>query len=170
MGTVPRRRGRGTRRRGTVPGDGGGLSLGWCRYEWQTRRLREGRDYGKIPGKIMNILFVWTGVTSYMADCWRELSRREGVSLQVVVEQVASGRAFDAAKVLSGFDCRVVEDGRLPDGLARPDILFAVGWHSKVVREAVERTDWRGVPKVCCFDMPWRWSARCIAARFVLRG
>ena len=117
----------------------------------------------------MNILFVWTGVTSYMADCWRELSRREGVSLQVVVEQVASGRAFDAARVLSGFDCRVVEDGRLPDGLARPDVLFSVGWHSKVVRAAVERTDWRGVPKICCFDMPWRWSARCIAARFLLR-
>ena len=71
---------------------------------------------------------------------------------------------------LFGFDCRVVEDGRLPDGLARPDILFAVGWHSRVVRAAVERADWRGVPKVCCFDMPWRWSARCIAARFVLRG
>ena len=99
----------------------------------------------------MNILFVWTGVTSYMADCWRELSCLEGVSLQVVVEQVASGRAFDAAKVLSGFDCCVVEDGRLPDGLAWPDTLFAVGWHSRVVRAAVERADWRGVPKVCCF-------------------
>lgn len=118
----------------------------------------------------MNILFVWTGVTSYMADCWRELSRRDGVSLQVVVEQVASGRAFDAAKVLSGFDSIVVEDGRLPDGLLRPDVVFAVGWHSRVVREAVGRADWCDIPKVCCFDMPWRRSVRCIAARFVLRG
>lgn len=116
----------------------------------------------------MRVLFVWTGVTSYMADCWRELSRREGVSLEVVVEQVASGRAFDAAKVLSGFNCRVVEDGRLPAGIARPDILFAVGWHSRVVREAVDRKDWADIPKVCCFDMPWRWSLRCVAARFLL--
>ena len=84
--------------------------------------MREGRDYGKIPGKIMNILFVWTGVTSYMADCWRELSCLEGVSLQVVVEQVASGRAFDAAKVLSGFDCCVVELG-LADRVALAGLL-----------------------------------------------
>jgi len=32
----------------------------------------------------------------------------------------------------------------------------------------VERPDWSAVPKVCCFDMPWRFKLRCFAARFVL--
>ncbi len=52
----------------------------------------------------MKILFVWTGVTSYMADCWRELQRRPGVELKVVVERVDSGKEFDAEKVLAGLD------------------------------------------------------------------
>ena len=35
----------------------------------------------------MNILFVWTGVTSYMADCWRALASRPDVSLKIVIEE-----------------------------------------------------------------------------------
>ena len=126
----------------------------------------------------VRILFVWTGVTSYMADCWRSLQSVDGVELKVVIENVHSGRAFDAGRVLDGLDSVIVQGGSGEAGraaaldafLARwtPDVVFAVGWHSRVVRELVLRADWRSVPKVCCFDMPWRWSARCIAARWVL--
>ena len=120
----------------------------------------------------IKILFVWTGVTSYMADCWRRLQAAEGVELKVVVENVYSGSAFDAERVLGGLDAILVESGTcgaahigLLDGW-KPDVVFAVGWHSPVVREIVERDDWRSIPKVCCFDMPWRWLPRCIAARW----
>lgn len=109
----------------------------------------------------MKILFVWTGVTSYMADCWRRLAAQPGVELKVVVEDVDSGKEFDRAQVLAGLDDDI-------EGW-RPDVMFAVGWHSRVVREMVSRQDWSGIPKVCCFDMPWRRSLRCIAARWVLR-
>ena len=109
----------------------------------------------------MKILFVWTGVTSYMADCWRRLAALPGVELKVVVEDVDSGKEFDRAQVLAGLDCDI-------EGW-RPDVMFAVGWHSRVVREMVSRPDWADIPKVCCFDMPWRRSLRCVAARWVLR-
>ena len=33
----------------------------------------------------MRILFVWTGLTSYMGDCWRELAGRRDVDLKVLV-------------------------------------------------------------------------------------
>ena len=89
----------------------------------------------------MKILFVWTGVTSYMADCWRELSRLPGVELKVVVEDVDSGKEFDRAQVLAGLDGDI--------GGWRPDVVFAVGWHSRLVRGIVTRPDWRGIPKVC---------------------
>ena len=118
----------------------------------------------------MRILFVWTGVTSYMADCWRELARLPGVELEAVIEDVTSGQAFEAGRVLEGIDhslCRMSSvDVAVPK---RPDIIFAVGWHSRTVRALVTREEWASVPKVCCFDMPWRWSPRCIAARWVLR-
>ncbi len=123
----------------------------------------------------MKVLFAWTGVTSYMADCWRRLQSLYGVELKVVVENVHSGSAFEAERVLGGLDFALVEGGargdaadRLLDGW-RPDVVFAVGWRSLLMRDLVRRRDWRDVPKVCCFDMPWRWSLRCVAARWVLR-
>ena len=119
----------------------------------------------------MKILFVWTGVTSYMADCWRKLQQQPGIELKVVVEQMASGREFIAEKVLAGLDYALVSNTEtLRRGAldSAPDVIFAVGWHSKVVRDVVTRTAWKDVPKVCCFDLPWRWQFRCLAAKFVL--
>ena len=117
----------------------------------------------------MKILFVWTGVTSYMADCWRRLQQEPDVELKILVEQVTSGRDFDAAAVLNGLDATLVDaqTSEIPQHYS-PDVIFAVGWHSKIVRAVVTHKAWRGVPKVCCFDLPWRWQLRCLAARFVL--
>lgn len=122
----------------------------------------------------MKILFVWTGVTSYMADCWRKLAAQEGVELKVVVVRHPSGGEFDVAKVLSGLDYALVTDDpsaldpQLASPASPPDVLFAVGWHSKVVRSFVLRKAWRKVPKVCCYDLPWDGSLRRRVARWVL--
>ena len=148
----------------------------------------------------MKILFVWTGVTSYMADCWRTLQRRPGVELKVIVEQVASGKEFKADHVLAGLDYQLIEanttlnpSARAPTGQLEgfaitsivqhpntqtskrpndwlPDIMFVVGWRSKVVRMIVTDLRFETVPKICCSDMPWRWLPRCFGARFVLAG
>lgn len=117
----------------------------------------------------MKILFAWTGVTSYMASCWRALQALEGVSFSAVVENVESGSAFDVNKLFSSLDVTVVEKGALAPEMGKPDILFAVGWRSPMVRALVEREDWADVPKVCCFDMPFRKSLRCFVARFALQ-
>ena len=123
---------------------------------------------------IMKILFSWTGVTSYMADCWRRLQSEDGVELRVVVERADSGKAFEAEKTLSGLDHVVVDAndgaGRWRDALRGgwcPDVLFAGGWRSPTTRRVVSALP--GVSKVFCLDMPWRWQPRCVAARFVLR-
>lgn len=117
----------------------------------------------------MNVLFVWTGVTSYMADCWRELARRDDVRLKVIIERHSSGAEIEASKVLEGFDAQIVDLGsRVNLGDLRPDVIFAVGWHSETVQRIVRAREYANIPKVCCFDMPWRWQLRCIAAKFVL--
>lgn len=112
----------------------------------------------------MKILFVWTGVTSYMADAWRRLQALAGVELKVVVETAASGSAFDAARVFRGLDVTI---NRL-DVPWTPDVIFAGGWRSPTTREMLRR--FPTVPKVFCLDMPWRNSPRCVAARWVLGG
>lgn len=112
------------------------------------------------------VLFVWPGLTGYMGDCWRELSNRSGIELKVIVDTTDTwfGGGFKAEEVLRGLDWAT----ELPRVWC-PDVVFAVGWRNRLCRDAVLRPDWRDVPKVCCFDMPWRWQFRCLAARFVLR-
>jgi len=112
----------------------------------------------------VKILFAWTGITRCAGDCWRELSALPDVSLKVVVD--ARRDEALARDVLRGVDFSWAEEGT--DSVGRPDALFVVGWRSLAVRGLVERSDWRDVPKILCFDMPWRWSLRCLAARFAL--
>lgn len=122
----------------------------------------------------MRVLFVWTGLTSYMGDCWRELVKRDSVELKVVIaveERNARQIDFKENDVLCGLDAVVIGDDLMPPDFGdwQPDVMFMVGWRSKVCRFYSESPKWANVPKVCCFDMPWRWKLRCVAAPFVLR-
>ena len=112
------------------------------------------------------VLFVWPGLTGYMGDCWRELANRPGIELKVIVDTTDKwfGGGFKAEEVLCGLDWAT----KLPHTWC-PDIVFSVGWRNSLCRAAVLRSAWNDVPKVCCFDMPWRWQFRCVVARFVLR-
>lgn len=121
----------------------------------------------------MKILFVWTGLTSYMGDCWRKLAAEPGVALKVIVAvREQDGTAFEAADVLRGLDYEVVTGGSnvVSDRVVawRPDVMFVVGWRNRVCRALVEDARLASVPKVCCFDMPWRWRLRCLVAPLAL--
>ncbi len=123
----------------------------------------------------MKILFAWTGVTSYMADCWRQLQALGDVELRIVVEQAESGKAFTADQTLHSLSYILRSPPDNPgDALEsqilefRPDVIFAGGWRSRTTRQVLAA--YPEVPKVFCLDMPWRWSLRCLVARFALRG
>jgi len=128
----------------------------------------------------MRILFVWTGLTSYMGDCWRRLASEPDVDLRVWIDDsgsVAKAVSFDASQVMRDLawenvgasDWRAGVGGwGVAEGRWTPDIIFAVGWHSAVCRDIVTFGPWANIPKVCCFDMPWRWQFRCLVAPLVL--
>ena len=113
----------------------------------------------------MKVLFVWSGLSGYMGDCWRALAATGGVELKVAVDAKSSlaGGRFDAAETMRGIDW----SDSLPSEAWSPDVIFTVGWHNPLCRAAALR-EWGGARKVCCFDMPWEWRLRKIAARFVL--
>ena len=120
----------------------------------------------------MKILFVWSGVTSYMSDCWRTLAARADVELKIVIAERRGGygTAFRNEEVMRGLDWQLQTDARetsLTYGW-RPDLAFIVGWHEPVCRAYAQDARLCDVPKVCCFDMPWEWRLRKLAARFVL--
>lgn len=118
----------------------------------------------------MRLLFVWTGLTGYMADCWRALQRRPGVELKVLVEGEGLGAGFSDA-VMQGLDWeRVAADSSTVVQIAawRPDAIVVIGWRRKLSRLIAGAAELERVPKFMQMDMPWEWSLRKIAARFVL--
>lgn len=118
----------------------------------------------------MKILFVWTGITSYMADCWRELQKRPGVELKIVVDPLTDAQsAFKAERELSGLDYRLARNVEEAEGEWMPDVIFLVGWRSEVCRYFALEKRYENVPKICCLDMPWRWKLRCLIAPLFLR-
>ncbi len=124
--------------------------------------------------KKTRILFVWTGVTSYMADCWRALAALDDIELKIVIDRANTARslAFDEAQVLHELDCTLVSSdvGTALSSLGDwvPDAVFIVGWHSPVCRAFAQAECYRDVAKILVFDMPWEWKLRKFAARFVL--
>lgn len=119
-----------------------------------------------VDFKGMKILFVWSGLNGYMGYCWRELAKREGVEIKIVVDTANKyfGGQFNPLVVLDELDWHE----NLEDVVEyKPDVVFIVGWRNKICRKAAVMR-WGNAKKVCCFDMPWEWTARKIAARFVL--
>lgn len=123
----------------------------------------------------MKILFVWTGVASYMADCWRELQKREDVELKVLIvdREGGYGTSFKDEDVIRGLDWTLARGASEVEKLGvgvdwKPEVIFIVGWREPLCREIATSEEYRDVPKICCFDMPWEWRVRKFVARFVL--
>ena len=127
---------------------------------------------------MISIVFIWTGVTSYMADCWRALAAQPDVRVKIIIEQRRASRetAFDAATVLRGLDATVVFDDEPLDKdgwrerlvAFEPDAFFIVGWHATTSRFFAEESAWQKVPKVLIFDLPFAWTIRKILAPIIL--
>jgi glycosyltransferase involved in cell wall biosynthesis len=50
-----------------------------------------------------------------------------------------------------------------------PDVVFVCGWSRKLPPFIAQSKKLANIPMVLMFDMPWEWSFRKIAARFILR-
>ena len=103
-----------------------------------------------------------------MGDCWRALAKRAQV--KVLVDGTGLGKNF-TEDVMSGIDwTRVTEDNVIGEIRAfAPDAIIVVGWHRRLPRKVAFAKELESVAKFLVMDMPWRWSVRCLAARFVLR-
>jgi len=125
----------------------------------------------------MTIVFFWTGATSYMAACWRELAKKAGVRLKVFVEVRRDGTTgYSHHEVLQGLDYSLTYEGEPWDRDAfrrevaalSPDVLVVLGWRCGRCRFVAVDPAFANVPKLFTFDMPFAFTPRKIMARFVL--
>ncbi len=87
----------------------------------------------------MKIVFCWTGISGYMAACWRELSRRPGVDLFVLAvgSQEAENVPFDSTATMEGIPHRLLtwkelNDAKMIREIVRqqaPDAVVLSGWN-----------------------------------------
>lgn len=127
----------------------------------------------------MRVAFTWTGITATMVDAWRQFASAPENALKLFLDMPSSSdTAYRIDELTRGLDCEIHTSGeRLDRGrLIReavafePDLLVVLGWRSEVSRAIAEAAELSRVPKVFAFDMPFAWTARKLAARYVLRG
>jgi len=127
----------------------------------------------------MRVAFTWTGITATMADAWRQFAARPGAAIKLFLDlPVASDTAYRIDDLTRGLDCTIhsgrerLDRGRLiREAVAfEPDLIVVLGWRSEVSRAIAEAGALARIPKVFAFDMPFAWTARKLAARYVLRG
>ena len=126
----------------------------------------------------MNIVFIWTGVTGYMADCWRALGRVPGVRLKIFIRVKANPETgFNHADVLRGLDYTLVSENEVIDkenfriqiAGFQPAVFFIVGWRAKLCRFFALDRSFATIPKVLVFDLPFAWTLKKLIAPVVLR-
>ena len=128
---------------------------------------------------MMNILFVWTGVTGYMGDCWRALACVPGVRLKILIqEKRRPDTQYSPADVLRSLDFTLLyeDDDMDRDGFRKqlavfsPDVIFIVGWRAKLSRFIAGDKAFGQIPKILIFDLPFAWTLKKLIAPIVLRG
>ena len=126
---------------------------------------------------MVNIVFIWTGVTSYMADCWRALSRMPGIRLKIYIQEKSRRSTyFNTEDVLRGLDYVLIREDecldkeRIWEQLVgfQPTVFFVVGWRAKLSRFIATDRLFSSVPKVLVFDLPFAWTLKKLIAPVVL--
>ena len=127
----------------------------------------------------MRIAIVYTGITSYMTDCWRELAQRQDVELRIWIEDTKTYRfKGDRDRALQGLNCKWdYSENLTEEKLAcfedeivsfSPDIVFVCGWSQKLPPYIASSKRLARIPMVLEMDMPWEWRFRKFAAKFLL--
>ena len=125
----------------------------------------------------MRIGIVYTDITSYMTDCWRELASREvevegrgraKVELKIWIEERRSGTTdFKRKELLEGLDAHYDFEDWITDAECQqvvdeikkfaPDIVFVCGWARHIPPYVAAAKELAHIPMVLEFDMPWEW-------------
>lgn len=99
----------------------------------------------------MKIVICWTGISGYMAACWRALAARTDVELSVIAFRPDGSAPFDE-HVMAGLDCHLLDRRQRQDGClihdlvvaAKPDAVFIAGWGHKPYNALVHTSALRG--------------------------
>ena len=128
----------------------------------------------------MNLLFVWSCMSGFIADAWQALARIPDVQLKIFIEErVNNMTRFDLDETLHGLDYTLINENASSMAYARldedaiafqPDMIFIVGWRRRLPRHFALSRRFNYVSKVLIFDLPFAFTLKKFIAPFVLRS
>lgn len=121
----------------------------------------------------MNVVICWSGISGYMAACWKALSRVSGVNCSIVAHKAKL--PFEKS-MLSGLDIKIVdpEDESYECDITKfvigqnPDVVVLGGWVNRVYNGLPFCKDLKKTSFFMAMDTPWRGDIRQYLARFKL--
>jgi glycosyltransferase involved in cell wall biosynthesis len=111
----------------------------------------------------MNITFCWSGISGYMAACWREIASRPGVRLHVVAHRPHGTGDFETS-LLQGVSHRFLDPTEAEDVAlverhvleTKPDVVAITGWWLKPYRRLLVADRLQRMKFIMGIDCPWR--------------
>ena len=119
----------------------------------------------------MKVVFCWSGMSGYMAACWRELAKREGISTALLIQWWSMPWA---PELLSGLPDlrRISKAENNNDALVRqlvreqkPDIIVICGWAYRCFRKLAFYPEFAKCRFILAMDNPWQGTWRQRLAR-----
>lgn len=122
------------------------------------------------------ILFLWSGVSGYMAACWKALQRTQIERILVVVKKGGPATDFGDETMIGveweareqGFWRGIHQVGRLLEK-AEPDAVVLGGWSDRAYLLATLARRDRRCPLILSVDNVWKGSLRQQLGRLVVR-
>jgi len=119
----------------------------------------------------MKVVFCWSGMSGYMAACWRELARRPAVDTSLVVQWWSMPWSAELLEGLPEFR-RVSEAESQQDELIhqlvaerKPDIVVLPGWTYRCFNRLPFYADLSHCKFIMSMDNPWQGTWRQRLAR-----
>lgn len=134
----------------------------------------------------VKIFLLWTNISGYMCENWRELAARPDIELKGIASRtdLARDNAAFGLEVLDSLDIQLADSGdRDLLGIAtrqildqQPDVIFVAGWSVPTYRRAIQSMGARHAlgqrsPKiVMAMDTPWLGRPKQYLTRYALAG
>lgn len=114
----------------------------------------------------MKLAICWTGISGYMAACWRALAARQDVDLHVLcfAPETADGQAAFDHGLADGLSCTLLARDQQADrtliersvAAFAPDIVLITGWAHAPYRSLLNSRQLQEARFVMAMDTPWR--------------